>query len=506
MFQWGPTFEYFIRQILTNQWTPAESLWKGMEENSVIMTPFSSRVDLTTRTIMLNAQREIIEEGKEVFCGNLTTRDDIVISPYLPEHMDKFKENGCMTDDAMLSMNFLLKGVYELGIFIPPPKEPPQRAYLEAMAFTLHSITLRISANPSEGGNAIVAFKIEWDTLSNMQSSRNCSTQNLCVIAPVPKELQVGQGGRPLSVTIEFTLDELAPQTTVFIQASAFDDSSFGQNGGPIIASTASHPPPVLLYIDSRSVTNVTFHLIAKRSDGGNPIQHIRLEWDRSSEFYSERNCTAQTFCKFIQVNPQIGLLSDTIELYSTATGLLPDTLYYFRASSFDGVEYGGISSIRSGSTAGAPRISDYRVTLLKENDILVNFRTTQAVDGLSVKYVIIRTWLEDSPDFNFDSTVVSMSNIIAFTDSFRFSEHEGEEDLWVWKITLEHGSQYYISIAASDGIQEGEFTTPRLVSVPQKRELFQVQQDILIAVFVFSSLVGLFIILCMIGVYYTRK
>lgn len=46
MFQWGPLFEHFARQVLTDQWQSHEQYWGGLAEGVVSLAPFSSRVSL----------------------------------------------------------------------------------------------------------------------------------------------------------------------------------------------------------------------------------------------------------------------------------------------------------------------------------------------------------------------------------------------------------------------------------------------------------------------------
>lgn len=515
IFQWGPIFEYFIRQILTEQWNSNEQIWSGIDEGSVVLAPYSSKVELNTRAMVLSAHRTIVDGTKEIFCGNISTNNEIFIHPDDPNYSEDFKENGCLTDKAMLEMSYLVKDVIDLGDYVAPPKDPPLRATLRVVEFSLNSILFEMIADPSIGGNPITSFKLEWDYLSSFDSERNCAVEKLCINVDVPIELQTGSNKQPLKVTLQYPLSNLPPEEHLFAQVTASDGTLFGLESTSIVAKTASHPPAVQVNITSQSVISLGVRLIAQRSEGGNGVSHIKLEWDLSSDFSSERNCVLEILCLLVNTSNIFDLQSGTsfVIVNSVVSGLKPGTTYFVRASAYDNVAYGSFGVVKSGSTAGPPQMQDVGVSEVKETSVLVSFRTVESQNGLPVETVTI--FYSKESDFELDSentesVDISLSELVEFREKLS-DEIEAVKDWalnrWAWRLTdLNDGTQYYLAVAASDIVKRGDISTTRIFKTPYIRIIFELPSGAKTVVMVLSVLVGVFLFLCLIGLIWGRK
>lgn len=99
MWNWGSYYIETVGEILNGTWE-THQYWGSMEDGIVALAPFSDLVPQDVQDEVIEA-RESIFSGEEVFCGPINDQDG----------QEVVADGECMSDEAMLSMEWLVEGV-----------------------------------------------------------------------------------------------------------------------------------------------------------------------------------------------------------------------------------------------------------------------------------------------------------------------------------------------------------------------------------------------------------
>jgi basic membrane protein A len=99
MWNWGSYYIETIGKVLAGTWE-THQFWGSLEDDIVRLAPYSDLVPQEVRDEVETA-RESILTGDDVFCGPINNQDG----------QEMVADGECMTDEAMLSIDWLVEGV-----------------------------------------------------------------------------------------------------------------------------------------------------------------------------------------------------------------------------------------------------------------------------------------------------------------------------------------------------------------------------------------------------------
>lgn len=97
---WGDYYAARAKAVLEGKWTSTR-VWGGLKQGMVAAGAFGHKVPQRVQTLVAKVQRELISGKRQVFAGPLTDNQGKTV----------LSVGASLTDDQILSMDFLLKGV-----------------------------------------------------------------------------------------------------------------------------------------------------------------------------------------------------------------------------------------------------------------------------------------------------------------------------------------------------------------------------------------------------------
>jgi basic membrane protein A len=98
--QWGEYYKRRTQAVLDGSWKPG-NLWGGVKEGMIRVEGFGPKVPKAVQEEVLARQKDIAAGKLRPFAGPITDNEGKVVSP----------SGSALTDDQILSMNFLVSGV-----------------------------------------------------------------------------------------------------------------------------------------------------------------------------------------------------------------------------------------------------------------------------------------------------------------------------------------------------------------------------------------------------------
>lgn len=173
----------------------------------------------------------------------------------------------------------------------PPIQRPAAPAAAQLMGESANSLRVFFNAPESDGGSAVQAYRIDWDTLSAFSSGARSGPLGSTQVDASDLDPSAGAEGRtPCQVTAcSFVLSQLETGTEYFVRVAAFN--AYGTSvdttrTSPISRSPSGAPkaPSKALLMPSSasdgSADQLMLYFSPSADSNGAPVSEFRVKWD----------------------------------------------------------------------------------------------------------------------------------------------------------------------------------------------------------------------------------